>query len=104
MAERRRRGDDLIPIADSIAAVAGRLSRADLVGLAAIKEAFPAVAGPQIAAHAEPTRLTAGVLTIAVDQPAWATQMRLLAGRLLEPLAQAGGCAITGVEVVVRAP
>lgn len=39
--------------------------------------------GPEIAAHAEPGSLRDGVLTVNVDQPAWAAQLRYLASDLL---------------------
>jgi len=102
MAERRDRRDGPVPISESIERVAGRLTKANLLGLGAIKEGWPAVVGDQIASHARPLRLTDGVLVVAVDQPAWATQLRLHAGRLLGPLAEVGRCEITRLEVVVR--
>jgi predicted nucleic acid-binding Zn ribbon protein len=103
MADRRRRSDGPVPISESIARVAGRLTRADLLGLGAIVEGWEGVVGAQIAGHATPIRLLDGVLTVAVDQPAWATQLRLHAGELREPLAALGRCPIDQLEVVVRA-
>jgi len=41
------------------------------------------VVGPEIAAHCRPVRLDGGELTIEAESTAWATQLRLLAGRLL---------------------
>jgi hypothetical protein len=76
---------------------------ADLLGLGAIVEGWEGVVGAQIAGHATPIRLLDGVLTVAVDQPAWATQLRLHAGELREPLAALGRCPIDQLEVVVRA-
>jgi predicted nucleic acid-binding Zn ribbon protein len=102
VADRRRSGDGPIPLSASIAQVAGRLTRADLLGLAAIKEHWVAIVGDQVAAHASPIRLTGGVLTVSVDQPAWATQLRLQSGRLRESLAAHGVSQITKIEVVVR--
>ena len=92
-----------MPISVSLAKVAGRLSKADLMGLGAIKEGWEGVVGTPVSAHATPLRLVDGVLTVGVDQPAWATQLRLLAGELLAPLAALGRCEITRIEVVVRA-
>ena len=104
MAERRRRADGPLPISDAIARLAGRLSRRDLLGLAAIQEGWDELVGEQIALHARPLSLVDGRLTVAVDQPAWATQLKLHAERLRAPLAALGGCQISAVEVVVRAP
>jgi len=99
---RRRSSDEPIALGDAIKAVAGRLTKVDLVGLAALRERFAEVVGSQIAAHAQPLRLTGEVLTIAVDQPAWATQLRLHSGKLLQPLSDAAASKISKIEVVVR--
>ena len=39
--------------------------------------------GPDIAGHARPVSLHGGVLVLAVDHPAWATQLRFMTGELL---------------------
>jgi len=103
MAERRRRDEGPIPISESLAKVAGRLTKADLLGLGAILEGWDDLVGPQIAGHATPIRLVDEVLTVAVDEPAWASQLRLVAGKLKAPLRALGSCQIDRVEVVVRA-
>ncbi|WP_419944023.1 DUF721 domain-containing protein [Candidatus Poriferisodalis sp.] len=46
---------------------------------------FDAV-GETIAAHARPERLESGRLTVVVDDPAWATELRYHAARILEAL------------------
>ena len=50
------------------------------------------VVGAEVAAHAEPRSLRDGVLVIAVDQPAWATQLRFLGADLLARVRDATGC------------
>ncbi len=40
------------------------------------------VVGPDVAAHAEPTSLRAGVLRIRADSPAWATEIGYLAAEI----------------------
>jgi predicted nucleic acid-binding Zn ribbon protein len=47
--------------------------------------------GPDVASHAKPYRLRAGVLVIEVDQPAWATQLRFLSAQLLERVGDVAG-------------
>ena len=42
--------------------------------------------GAKVAAHAKPLRLRNGVLTIAVDSPAWHHQLQALQERLLDQL------------------
>lgn len=39
--------------------------------------------GPQVAAHARPKSLRDGVLKVAVDDPAWTTQLRFLEAEIL---------------------
>jgi predicted nucleic acid-binding Zn ribbon protein len=53
--------------------------------------------GPDVAAHCRPVKLENGELTIEAESTAWATQLRLLSGRLL-----AGIAAQVGHNVVTR--
>ncbi|MEU4422928.1 DciA family protein [Actinoplanes sp. NPDC024001] len=55
------------------------------------------VVGPDIAAHSRPIKLESGVLTVEAESTAWATQLRLLAGTLLQKIA-----AEVGHNVVTR--
>lgn len=52
---------------------------------------WESVVGAEIAAHVHPTSFSEGVLYLAADSTAWATQVRLMAPDLLGRLAQAGG-------------
>lgn len=47
--------------------------------------------GDDIAAHARPVSLRAGVLTLAVDHPAWATQLRYMTVELVGRICDATG-------------
>jgi predicted nucleic acid-binding Zn ribbon protein len=58
--------------------------------------------GPAVARHARPIRLEGGSLIVAVDQPPWATQMRVLAPGILERLREETGERLDRLEVVVR--
>jgi predicted nucleic acid-binding Zn ribbon protein len=59
--------------------------------------------GASVAAHTAPLSLRDGTLVVAVDNPAWATQLRLLHGELIGRLAAvAGAGAVTRFEVRVR--
>ena len=44
------------------------------------------VVGPGVAANARPVSLANGVLVVGADDPAWASQLRYLAGELLSRL------------------
>lgn len=47
------------------------------------------IVGADIAAHARPVSLKDGVLTLAVDHPAWATQLRFMTAELLGRIGEA---------------
>ncbi|CAJ1495591.1 DUF721 family protein [[Mycobacterium] holstebronense] len=49
------------------------------------------VVGDDIASHATPTRLSDGVLSVAAESTAWATQLRLVQAQLLAKIAAAVG-------------
>jgi predicted nucleic acid-binding Zn ribbon protein len=60
--------------------------------------------GPAVAAHAHPAALKGRTLVVAVDSPAYATQLRLLGRQLLNRLGEiAGRGVIDAIEVTVRA-
>jgi predicted nucleic acid-binding Zn ribbon protein len=52
---------------------------------------WPTVVGEQIAEHAEPTALRDGVLSVAAESTAWATQLRMVQAQLLAKIAAAVG-------------
>jgi predicted nucleic acid-binding Zn ribbon protein len=52
---------------------------------------WPAVVGHQIADHATPTGLNDGVLSVAAESTAWATQLRVMQAQLLAKIAAAVG-------------
>ncbi len=56
------------------------------VELAAVRDVWPEIVGPQTAAHAWPKALVAGVLTVATDHHAWATELRLFGSELVKRL------------------
>jgi predicted nucleic acid-binding Zn ribbon protein len=59
------------------------------------------VVGEQIAEHAEPTVLRDGVLTVAAESTAWATQLRLVQAQLLAKIAAAvGDGVVTSLKIV----
>lgn len=62
--------------------------------------------GDDIAAHATPRSLRNGVLTVTVDHPAWATQLRYLSSQVVQELQRrtAAGEAISELRIQVGAP
>jgi predicted nucleic acid-binding Zn ribbon protein len=49
--------------------------------------AWARVVGPEVAEHSRPVKLEGGELTVEAESTAWATQLRLLAGSLLQRIA-----------------
>jgi predicted nucleic acid-binding Zn ribbon protein len=62
------------------------------------------VVGPVIAAHVRPLRLEEGTLLVQVDEPAWATQLRLLGDDIRRRLAEVTGVQVERLEVRVARP
>jgi predicted nucleic acid-binding Zn ribbon protein len=62
---------------------------------------WPGVVGEQIAAHATPTALNDGVLTISAESTAWATQLRMVQSQVLAKIAAAvGDGVVTSLKIV----
>jgi predicted nucleic acid-binding Zn ribbon protein len=47
--------------------------------------------GPEISNHCQPVALRRGVLDLATDQPAWASQIRFMASDILGKIAESSG-------------
>jgi predicted nucleic acid-binding Zn ribbon protein len=59
------------------------------------------VVGEQIAAHATPTALRDGVLSVSAESTAWATQLRMVQAQLLAKIAAAvGDGVVTSLKIV----
>lgn len=59
------------------------------------------VVGEQIAAHATPTTLRDGVLSVTAESTAWATQLRMVQAQLLAKIAAAvGDGVVTSLRIV----
>lgn len=70
--------------------------------LAGLFARWEEVVGATVARHARPLTLAGGVLSVGVDQPAWATQVRMLASTILDRVAEVTGEAPVRLEVRVR--
>jgi predicted nucleic acid-binding Zn ribbon protein len=58
------------------------------------------VVGHQIADHAAPTALRDGVLSVAAESTAWATQLRMIQSQLLAKIAAAvGNGVVTSLKI-----
>ncbi len=79
------------PLARSLAGEVRRLGGPDPGLTTAVFAHWDDLVGPVMADHSRPVSLRDGVLLVAVDQPAWATQLRYLASPVLERIALATG-------------
>jgi predicted nucleic acid-binding Zn ribbon protein len=60
------------------------------------------IVGADIAGHARPLSLHSGVLVLAVDHPAWATQLRYMTADLLTRIGEATkGSEVTDIHIKV---
>jgi hypothetical protein len=57
--------------------------------------------GEQVAQHVRPLKLDGGVLTVEVDDPAWATQVKFLAPTIISRLAEVAGAHVEQLQVRV---
>jgi predicted nucleic acid-binding Zn ribbon protein len=64
---------------------------------------WPATVGEDLAAHCRPVTLREGVLTVEAESTAWATQIRLLAPRLLARIAEVAGAGVV-TRLAVHGP
>ncbi|MGH9092679.1 MAG: DciA family protein, partial [Acidimicrobiales bacterium] len=72
--------------------------------MGAVFSRWEEIAGPALARHARPVRLAGDVLVVAVDEPAWATQVRSLGTELLRRVGEVAGRRPDRLRVTVRAP
>jgi predicted nucleic acid-binding Zn ribbon protein len=66
------------PLGESLDRVTRSLGGPDAAALSVIFGRWDEVVGAHVAAHAWPLALSEGTLSIAVDQPGWATQLTYL--------------------------
>lgn len=96
-------GSDPRPLGDSLDRVAASLGVPKASTMTHVFTAWPSIVGESLALHTTPTTLSNGVLVVAVEEPAWATQIRWLEADLLARLTQiVGENAVTRIDVVVR--
>ena len=83
--------------------IAARLGTPTTAVLGVVFGHWEDAVGPAVAAHSHPVSLTRGCLVVAVDDPAWATQMRFLGASILDRLQEAAGPGVVErIDVRVR--
>lgn len=82
-------------VSETLDRLAKRLGGPSSGTTATVFSRWEQLVGADIAAHARPVSLRAGVLVLAVDHPAWATQLRYMTADLLTRISES----TTGEEV-----
>ena len=98
-------GNEPRPAKASLDAIANKLGAPKASALAAVFDRWADIVGDGIAAHTRPRTLRKGVLVIAVDDPAWATEIRSRGGEIVARCAAVAGAeTVAKIEVRVVAP
>ena len=91
------------PLHTSLDRISRSIGGPPAAALATIFERWESIVGETVAAHSWPLNLARDTLTIAVDQPGWATQLTYLEADVLRRIAEATGIdAVRRVRVTVR--
>ncbi len=78
-------------VSDSLDRITRRLGGPSAGTATTVFSRWADLVGTDIAAHARPVSLRSGVLVLAVDHPAWATQLRYMISDLLSRIATVAG-------------
>ena len=90
---------------ESLDRVARAMGTPGAASLNAVFTRWPEVVGAAVASHCRPLALSGGVLVVAVDDPAWATQLRYLGSDVLRRVEDIAGADVARrLEVRVRPP
>jgi predicted nucleic acid-binding Zn ribbon protein len=91
------------PLTGSLDRISRSLGGPPAAALTTIFERWEDIVGAAVAAHSRPLALRRDTLTIAVDQPGWATQLTYLEADLKRRIDEvAGAGAVRRVKVAVR--
>ena len=92
---------DPVSLSTSLDAVVRSLRGPSRAAVGGLFGRWAEAVGEQVAAHVQPVKLDGRVLVVEVDDPAWATQVRLLTGTLIERLASVAGVQVERIEIRV---
>jgi hypothetical protein len=97
--------EEPVPLRDALAGVSRELGLPDPQQLTTLLDAWPDLVGTTLAGHVHVRSLRDGVLVVAVDSPAVATQVRYLEGTVREAADRLVGAGVLRrLQVVVQAP
>ena len=92
-------------VGDAAALVGAELGLADPLVFTRVVTMWPELVGETLAARSRVRGVRDGVLEVAVDSPAWATELRYLESELVARASrQVGEGVVRSIHVVVRPP
>lgn len=89
-------------LGDVMGSVLRRLRVGDNAESTGVFSQWRSIVGDAIADHVTPRRLEKRVLTVEVDEPAWATQLRFLEKDLVHTLRERAGDIVDSLDIKVR--
>ena len=92
---------DPVPITTSIDSIMSSLRGTDRVQIGGVFGRWADAVGDNVADHVRPVRLDQRVLTVEVDEAAWATQVKFLSATIIRRLHEVARVDIERVEVRV---
>lgn len=92
---------DPIPLTSSLDAVVKTLRGPSRAAVGGVFGRWAEAVGEQVAAHVQPLRLDGTTLVVEVDDPAWATQVRLLTATITDRLRTVAGVDVERIDVRV---
>lgn len=102
---RRRSREDPVPLSDLVGEVVKQHGWDSRLSAQRVFSDWPGIVGPEIAQHTTVAAFDDGVLEVRTDSTAWATQLKLLAPRLVAKLnEELGHGSVLRIEVVPPRP
>lgn len=88
------------PMTDVVAKLVAERGWKTPVSVGAVLGRWPEIVGPQVSDHCVPAEFADGVLTLAADSSAWASQLKLMTGKLQDRLdEELGRGTVTDIRV-----
>jgi predicted nucleic acid-binding Zn ribbon protein len=89
--------DDPVPIRNALSRIGAELGMPAPGALSALERQWTDIVGAEMARHVQPAGVRDGVLTVVVEDAAWATQLRYLEADLVR-----AATTVVGPDVVLR--
>jgi predicted nucleic acid-binding Zn ribbon protein len=90
------------PLNDVLGKVLQRMKMSDEASALSLFSSWRQIVGDGIADHVTPQRLEKRTLTVEVDDPAWATQLKFLESQLLSTLKEHVGDEVDTLHIKIR--